>query len=712
MSVRPQYASTSLYVGDLSPEVSETVLYEFFNSVGPVASIRVCRDASTRRSLGYAYINYHSIADAERAMDTLNHTVIKGTPCRIMWSQRDPTLRRANHGNLYVKNLDRGVDNRALHDTFSLFGNILSCKVATDETGKSKGYGFVHFESDEAALSAMQQVNGMKIWSKTVYVGPFCKKTERPSGKTEHFTNLYTRSFPPSWTEEKLKEIFVQYGEITSIWVSIDKRNRPFACVNYKEVSSAKTALKELNGRKCDVNGLLPKDGSSDKTTADESTATTTASKEEEKESLAEDEKIVSNKATDKDTSADANKATNKPAAVEEKSSSEQTPASDNKPAAGEAGEKTATESTDKKATDSKSDATGPTGDNTETNPTSVTEEKKTENEEVYVLFVDRAQDKAERGASIKQKFDQKAQQLRAQYEGVNLYIKNLSESVDDNTLRSMFERFGTITSAKVMKDESGHSKGFGFVCFTTVEEATKAYADMHLKVHDHKPLYVGLAEQKDRRHARLQHHFRGSNRGPVINSTISTGYGAQAPALGAAVPFFNPAVMHQQPQAAPHPPPQMIWQGPPAAAAFQQNPNMVWKGPYVQGHMPAMPSQVYSGQDQPNAVPQGPAVAMYRGSAGMPPARNVRHMENHRPPSGPGGPVPAPMGPPMNKQVLGEQLFPLVHKYQPTLAGKITGMMLDMDESELILLIESEPELRAKIDEALRVLEQAKNMS
>merc|ERR1712070_996334 len=64
---------------------------------------------------------------------------------------------------------------------------------------------------------------------------------------------------------------------------------------------------------------------------------------------------------------------------------------------------------------------------------------------------------------------------------------------------------------------------------------------------------------------------------------------------------------------------------------------------------------------------------------------------------------------PAVQKQMLREKLFPAIQRYQPEFAGKITGMMLEMDNSELLILLESEVQLKNKVDEAMRVLEVTK---
>ena len=65
-------------------------------------------------------------------------------------------------------------------------------------------------------------------------------------------------------------------------------------------------------------------------------------------------------------------------------------------------------------------------------------------------LFVGRFQKKFERVSTLKKMHEEKKQERHNRYMGINLYIKNLDDTIDDERLRKEFVSFGTITSAKV----------------------------------------------------------------------------------------------------------------------------------------------------------------------------------------------------------------------------------------------------------------------
>lgn len=120
-------------------------------------------------------------------------------------------------------------------------------------------------------------------------------------------------------------------------------------------------------------------------------------------------------------------------------------------------------------------------------------------------LYVSRAQKKAEREEELRRQYEQAKLEKLAKYQGVNLYIKNLDDDIDDERLRQEFSVYGVITSAKVMRDEKGNSKGFGFVCFSEPDEATRATTEANGRMIGSKPIYVALAQRKEVRRSQLE---------------------------------------------------------------------------------------------------------------------------------------------------------------------------------------------------------------
>jgi polyadenylate-binding protein len=537
----------------------------------------------------------------------MNFKTIRGQPCRIIWSHRDPSLRRTNVGNIFVKNLSQNIDTTTLYDTFSMVGKILSCKVAKNSRGDPLGYGFVHYESEESAFNAIERVDGKMIDGNVVSVAAFKSKKERGGSTDVKFTNVFVKNLPQTFKQEDLDKLFSKCGTITSSMLPLsdkeeDKKNnliKGFAFINFQTAEQAANAVETFNDY------VFP--------------------------STTDDEKQIK-------------------------------------------------------------------------------------------LYVGRAQKREEREKELREKFEQLRAERQQKYAGVNLYVKNLSDDTSDDKLRTEFAKFGSITSARVMCDQAGKSKGFGFVCFATPEEATKAVTEMNGHMLGNKPLYVALAQRKEVRRAQLeQQHAARAKMGAPQGAPM---YGPpQGPPMffpqGAFPGMPHQRMMYQQPLVqggrrgwTNHPPNQMM--------RGQYQYNLMPLNGQQRGGVPARGRGRGGGQQR---TPQGPQANMnQRRQGNVKYAENVRNRNQAPQQQAPPSPqeeavslsaVDEPLNakalavatPEDQKQMIGERLFPLIEAQQGNLAGKITGMLLEMDNSELLHLLESPAALNEKIAEALHVL-------
>ena len=248
--------STTLYVGDLEPTVTDSQIYDLFHQIDPVLSACICKDVTTNSSLGYAYVIFSTVESANRALDQLNFTTLNGKPIWIMYANCDPSINKSGLANIFIKNLDKAVDAKVLYHTFCVFGTILSCKIATDDaSGQSKGYGYVQFEEDEAAQNAIGKMKGMRLINDKHYVAPFIKKEEREqvNGMTK-FNNVFVKNLAESVSDGDLKNYFGEYGTITSVVVmrDADGKSKCLGFVNFENADDAANSIKSLNGKKID----------------------------------------------------------------------------------------------------------------------------------------------------------------------------------------------------------------------------------------------------------------------------------------------------------------------------------------------------------------------------------------------------------------------------------------------------------------------------
>ena len=88
---------------------------------------------------------------------------------------------------LFVGNLSWKATEDSLKSAFEAFGKVVSIKIITDHTGRSKGFGFVEMETDQDALNAIQGLNEKAHLDRNMRVSLAQERTDRPAGERREF---------------------------------------------------------------------------------------------------------------------------------------------------------------------------------------------------------------------------------------------------------------------------------------------------------------------------------------------------------------------------------------------------------------------------------------------------------------------------------------------------------------------------------------------
>lgn len=345
-------------------------------------------------------------------------------------------------GNIYVRGLTHDIDTQDLHQLFGPFGTIISCKIVTDEFGRSQGYGFVNFNNGASADEAIEKLNGLLVNGSKLYLNHHIAKNERLERidyERLHFTNLYVKNLPESYNEDKLKTLFGDFGEVTSVLLPESKdKSSTQSPAQSPESSSASLPNSGTSGQSAKRFGFVGLK------THQAALKAIEALNGKEVEPGCE---IFVSRAYSRD---ERRHASHSPPAMN-------VPAQHYLPMV---------------------------------------------HTPVVPMMQPMVQSPQQQSASLN------SPTMATTFlplpgphqQQSNLYVKNLTPDIDDDALYSAFAPYGIIVSAKIMTAEDGSPRGFGFVCYKTVQEASRALVAMNDSVLDGQVIHVSFAQRNKRK--------------------------------------------------------------------------------------------------------------------------------------------------------------------------------------------------------------------
>ncbi|XP_077093131.1 nucleolysin TIAR isoform X1 [Siphateles boraxobius] len=271
----------TLYVGNLSRDVTENLILQLFTQIGPCKSCKMITEQSdssrkVNSSIGfsvlqqtsndpYCFVEFFEHRDAAAALAAMNGRKILGKEVKVNWATTPSSQKKdtSNHFHVFVGDLSPEITTDDIRAAFAPFGKISDARVVKDmTTGKSKGYGFVSFYNKLDAENAIVHMGGQWLGGRQIRTNwatrkpPAPKSLQENSSKQLRFDEVVNQSSPQNCTvycggiqsgltEHLMRQTFSPFGQIMEIRVFPEKG---YSFIRFSSHESAAHAIVSVNG--------------------------------------------------------------------------------------------------------------------------------------------------------------------------------------------------------------------------------------------------------------------------------------------------------------------------------------------------------------------------------------------------------------------------------------------------------------------------------
>uniref|UniRef100_A0A7N8WZR8 Nucleolysin TIAR n=1 Tax=Mastacembelus armatus TaxID=205130 RepID=A0A7N8WZR8_9TELE len=260
----------TLYVGNLSRDVTEILILQLFTQIGPCKSCKMITEVSIVVSKPvtndpYCFVEFFEHRDAAAALAAMNGRKILGKEVKVNWATTPSSQKKdtSNHFHVFVGDLSPEITTEDVKAAFAPFGKISDARVVKDmTTGKSKGYGFVSFYNKLDAENAIINMGGQWLGGRQIRTNwatrkPPAPKTAQDNGSKQlRFDDVVSQSSPQNCTvycggiqsglsEHVMRQTFSPFGQIMEIRVFPEKG---YSFIRFSSHDSAAHAIVSVNG--------------------------------------------------------------------------------------------------------------------------------------------------------------------------------------------------------------------------------------------------------------------------------------------------------------------------------------------------------------------------------------------------------------------------------------------------------------------------------